>query len=71
MTSHPLIADLCNSVESLRTSGSDTIKVLKKRKVNVERDILFARKEWNPSGLFDQNYWSRAAKIERSGLTIT
>ncbi|KAJ5618121.1 hypothetical protein N7537_003235 [Penicillium hordei] len=65
MTSHPLIADLCNPVESLRTSESDTIKVLKKRKVNVERDILFARKEWKPSGLFDQNYWSQAAKIER------
>ncbi|KAJ5187853.1 hypothetical protein N7449_010847 [Penicillium cf. viridicatum] len=67
MTSHPLLADLCDSVESLQTSNSesDTIKVLKKRKVDVERDILFARKEWKPSGLFDQNYWSQAAKVER------
>ncbi|KAJ5501495.1 hypothetical protein N7453_006312 [Penicillium expansum] len=66
MASHAPVEDPCDSIESPQTSDSEsTIKALKKRKVEVERDILYARKEWKTSGLFDQNYWSQAVEVER------
>lgn len=66
MTLYP-VEELLDSMESLQTSDSesDMLTVLKKRKVTLERDILYTRKTCKASGLFDQNDWSQAAEVER------
>ncbi|KAJ5908279.1 hypothetical protein N7495_000961 [Penicillium taxi] len=61
--------DLMPSFQRLNQSESDQdvsvadIEVLKRRKLNLDKEVLKERHIWKPTGLFDQQYCQQGAKI--------
>ncbi|KAJ5874689.1 uncharacterized protein N7529_003119 [Penicillium soppii] len=55
------------SMESLDTEPPQ-IHVLKKRKIDLTKDLDNARKPWRARGSFDLQFWTQAVKIEEISL---
>lgn len=57
------------SLESLELSSvSDQITVLKKRKVEVNKEMQAARKPWKAHASFDSAFWAQASRVESISL---